>query len=115
MPTDVYKMHHVPARGLSLLELLAVIAIVGLLAAIVLVNFRPTSEGANKNACYVTKGEINLQVRLWQRDKGSWPQTNLSDIGADAAYFPAGLPTCPVDGSTYTIDGTTHEVVGHTH
>lgn len=102
-------------RAFSLLEMLAVVAILGLLAAVVLANFSSTSNTAKKRACYVTKGEIELQVRLWYRDKGSWPQNNLSNIGADTGYFPEGLPTCPVDGTAYTIDGTTHRVVGHTH
>lgn len=101
--------------GFSLLELLAVVAVLGLLAAIALVNFRPVSDTAKKRACYVTKEEVNLQVRLWYRDKSVWPATNLSDISANTAFFPTGLPTCPVDGTAYTIDSTTHQVVGHTH
>lgn len=101
--------------GLSLLELLAVLTIVGLLAAVALVNFSPTAESVRESACYVTKGEVELQVQLWHRDKGAWPQANLSDIGADPAYFPEGLPVCPLDGSAYTIDPNTHHVVGHTH
>jgi prepilin-type N-terminal cleavage/methylation domain-containing protein len=102
-------------RGFSLLELLAVVAILAVVAGLALVNLRTTNDTAKKRACYVTKGEIDLQVRLWYRDQGSWPATNLSTIGSNTAYFPSGLPTCPVDGSAYTIDATTHQVVGHTH
>ena len=102
-------------RAFTLLELLAVLTLIGLLATIALVNFRPVSSATKKRACYVTKGEIELQVGLWHRNHGSWPQSNLANIGADPAYFPEGLPTCPVDGSAYTIDSTTHRVVGHTH
>jgi hypothetical protein len=90
-------------------------AVVGLLAALSLVNFRPLSQSATKRACYVTKGEVEIQVQLWHRNHGAWPATNLSDIGGDPAYFPEGLPTCPVDGSAYSIDSATHRVVGHTH
>jgi prepilin-type N-terminal cleavage/methylation domain-containing protein len=101
--------------GFSLIELLAVVAILAVLALIALANFRPANDSAKKRACYVTKGEINLQVRLWYRDKGTWPMSNLSDIGGNTTYFPSGLPTCPADGSAYTIDSTTHQVIGHTH
>ena len=101
--------------GLSLLELVATLAIVGLLAAIALATFRNTSDTTRKRACYVTKGEIEVQVQLWNRNHGSYPATNLSNIGADITYFPAGLPVCPVDGSTYAIDPTTKRVVGHAH
>lgn len=102
-------------RGFSLLELLAVVAIVGAIAGVALVSFRSTSDTAKKRACYVTKGEIDVQVRLWYRDKGTWPQNTLGDIGTDTAYFPSGLPTCPLDGSTYSLDSSTHRVLGHTH
>ena len=68
-----------------------------------------------KSACYANKGDIELQVKLWRRNNGSYPAANLSDIGADTAYFPSGLPACPVDGTAYTIDTTTGLVTGHTH
>lgn len=103
------------SRGLSLLELLCTLTIVGLLATLALVNFRNTSDIARKRACYVTKGEVEVQVQLWYRNRGTWPATNLSDIAASTTYFPSGLPVCPVDGSAYTIDATTKRVVGHTH
>jgi len=115
MLPHVHKSQRLSHRGFSLLEVLAVMAILGLVAAIVLVNFRPVASNTKKRACYVTKGEIEVQVQLWHRDQGAWPQTNLSNIGADPLYFPEGLPVCPVDGSAYTIDATTHRVVGHTH
>jgi hypothetical protein len=70
---------------------------------------------AKRAACFTTQGEIEMQVRLWRRNMGSFPLANLSNIGADANYFPEGLPTCPVDGSTYTIDTTTGLVNGHAH
>ena len=46
-------------------------------------------------------------MKLWKRNNSSYPAANLSDIGADTAYFPSGLPVCPVDGTAYTIDTTT--------
>jgi prepilin-type N-terminal cleavage/methylation domain-containing protein len=110
---DFSPRRHRPA--FSLLELLAVIGILGLLASLVLVNFRPISSAAKKDACYVTKGEIEVQASLWRRNYGSWPQANLADIGANTSYFPEGLPVCPVDGSAYTLDPSTHRVAGHTH
>lgn len=99
----------------SLLELLAVVTIVGIVAALAIARLSGNSLVGKKNACYVTKGSIELQVQLWHRHKGGWPATNLSDIGADQAYFPEGLPACPVDGSSYAIDGATHRVTGHAH
>ena len=102
-------------RGASLLQLLAVVAIVGILSAVVWHRVFLPRDTVRQNACYVLKGEIELQTQLWFRRQGSWPATDLSDIGANADYFPEGLPTCPVDGSAYSIDSNTHRVLGHTH
>jgi general secretion pathway protein G len=103
-------------RGLSLLELVAAITILGILAAIVMPRFGDSAKGAKKAACHTNKMNIEVQTQLWFRKKNAWPATNLSDIGADRNFFPdAAVPTCPVDGSAYTIDASTHRVIGHTH
>lgn len=104
------------ANGFSLLELVAVVTLIGIITAIGMVRYTGDDKNSiRKTACEVRKGEIDLEVQLWLRRKGALPTSNLSDIGADPAYFPKGLPTCPVDGSAYTIDPSTRRVVGHTH
>ncbi len=102
-------------RGLSLLELLAVVTILAVLAAIVVKSFSGADTVARREACYVNKGDIEIQARLWFRDNRSWPANNLIDIGADPQYFPGSLPICPVDGSAYVLGSATHLVIGHTH
>ena len=101
--------------GFSLLELMAVITILAIVAAYTIPRLGTNNVTAKRNACWTNQGEIELQVQLWRRNKGSYPAADLSNIGADTAYFPQGLPTCPADGTTYTIDTTTGLVVGHTH
>ncbi|MEM1304036.1 MAG: prepilin-type N-terminal cleavage/methylation domain-containing protein [Planctomycetota bacterium] len=101
--------------GFSLMELMASVTIIGVLAAIGIARMVTPITNANVNACHAHKGEIELQAQLWRRNKGSFPAANLGDIAIDAAYFPEGLPTCPVDGTAYTIDAATGLVVGHTH
>src|SRR5580765_5410496 len=93
-PTAVLRGAQRP--GFSLLEVLVVTVVLGILAAIVLPRLATQSVDAKKNSCYVNKGKIEVQAQLWYRNKGAWPATNLSDIAADIAYFPEGVPTCPV-------------------
>lgn len=102
-------------RGFSLLELLAVVTLLGILAVIIIPRFSNQSINAKRNACTVNKHNIEVQCQLWMRQKNAAPQTDLTDIGANQAYFPEGVPLCPVDNSAYTIDATTQRVVGHTH
>jgi prepilin-type N-terminal cleavage/methylation domain-containing protein len=115
--TNQIRTHagNVSRRAFSLSELMAVIAILGILAALIVPRVTRERDQANKNACDNQQADIELQVKLWQRNNGSYPAANLSDIGADTAYFPGGLPTCPVDGTAYTINTTTGLVNGHTH
>jgi general secretion pathway protein G len=99
----------------SLMELMAVLVILGILAAVMVPRLSGSQDSAKKSGCYANKGDIELQVKLWKRNKSTYPAANLSDIGADTAYFPGGLPVCPVDGTSYTINTTTGRVTGHTH
>ncbi len=97
----------------SLMELLAVVVILGLIATLVLPRVISGTDVAKDKTCYHNRGEINITVEQYYLHTGNWPATDLSDIGADPNYFPDGLPTCPVSGAPYRIDGTNHRVVGH--
>jgi type II secretory pathway pseudopilin PulG len=99
----------------SLTELMAVTAILGVLAILIVPRVSSHQDNSKRAACYANQGDIELQVKLWKRANGSYPAANLSDIGPNASYFPGGLPTCPVDGTGYTINTTTGLVNGHTH
>ena len=102
-------------KGFSLLELLAVTVLLGVLATIILVRVTGQSDEAKIAACQVYKGDIEIQSELWIHNTGAWPASNLAIIGADTAYFPEGLPVCPLDGSAYTINTVTGRVIGHNH
>jgi type II secretory pathway pseudopilin PulG len=94
---------------------MAVMVILGVLAALVVPRVGNHQVTSTKSACYANQGDIELQVKLWKRANGAYPAVNLSDIGASSTHFPSGVPICPVDGTAYTIDTTTGLVNGHTH
>jgi general secretion pathway protein G len=98
-----------------LIELIAVVAILGVIALIIVPRMSSQRTSGNRTSCFNQKAEIELQVKLWRRNNGSYPAANLSNIGADTGYFPNGLPICPVDGTAYTINTTTGRVTGHAH
>src|SRR5438552_14923921 len=91
-------------RGFSLWELMAVGVILAVLAAFIVPRVINHQTYSNRAACYANKGDIEMQAKLWRRANGSYPLSNLSNIGADTNYFASGLPVCPVDGTSYTID-----------
>jgi len=99
-------------RGFSLLEMLAVVTILGIIALIVIPRIAASSAKAKENACFQNKAEINSAVERYFFENGSLPSA-ISDLNT-AAYFPDGIPTCPVSGNAYTLDATTKRVVSHT-
>jgi len=104
-----------PSPAFSLVELVAVVAMLGVLATIIIRRVEEHHDTGKSAACHVYQGDIEIQVELWRHNTGTVPASNLATIGADIAYFPGGLPTCPVDGSAYSIDSATGLVVGHNH
>jgi len=95
-------------RGFSLLEILAVVTILALIAIVVVPRIWASSLRARSQADARNKADINLAAERWYFEKGSWPAHDLSDIGADQAYFPSGLPSNPATGAAYRLDSTTH-------
>jgi prepilin-type N-terminal cleavage/methylation domain-containing protein len=101
--------------GFTLLEILAVLALLGLVATVIATRVTGHSQDAQQAACEANKGQIELQAEIWHRNTGSWPATDLSDIGASLDYFPSGLPICPIDSNAYTFDPLAGRVSGHDH
>ena len=101
-------------RALSLIELMAVVAVIALVTMLIVPRVAGESDASKRAACHAHRGDIEIQAELWMHNTGSWPAANLADVGANSDYFPEGLPTCPVDGNAYTIDSE-GRVIGHEH
>lgn len=101
-----------PARGaFSLLELLAVVTILGIIAVIVIPRIVASSTATKENACFRNKNEINRAIETYYFENGSWP-ADITAVGAMSS-FPDGVPVCPVTNVAYALDGTTHRISGH--
>jgi hypothetical protein len=97
----------------SLMELIAVVTILGVVAALVLPRVISGTDVAKEKACFHNRAEIGITVERFYMHTGAWPANDLSDIGTNGEYFPDGLPACPVSGHAYRLDPVTHRVVGH--
>ncbi len=96
--------------GFSLMELLAVVTILGIIAAIIVPRVAISTDTAKTKVNNHNKSTINSAVERWYVEKGSWPANNLSDIGADPSYFPDGVPVNPTNNSAYSLNPTSHRV-----
>jgi type II secretion system protein G len=100
-------------KGLTLIELLIVVIILGALAAIAIPRITTSATTAKQNACTTNVNTLNTSIDMYEKDTGSFPAT-LATVTSDANYFPDGAPVCPF-GTAYSYSTTTHRVSIHSH
>ncbi len=90
--------------GFTLLEIMVVVAIIGLLAAVIVPNVIGQGEGAKVDLTKANMGKIVQQLDLYKFNNGSYPTTEeglngLVERPASARKWPDGgyLPKVPQD------------------
>lgn len=99
-------------KGLTLIELLIVVIILGALAAIAIPRISTSSRTAKQNACNTNVDTLNTAIEMYKIDNGSYP-SQLTDVTGDPNYFDSGdVPTCPY-GDAYVY--SSNRVTSHDH
>ena len=91
------------------MEMLIVVTIIGILAAIILPRFVTSSQAARESAFEAERQTINSQIELFYFTTGSYPTAmdeagwTVTNYATPDQYWPEGVPTKDVYGIAWDI------------
>ena len=107
------KIKQMRASGFTLVEIMIVVAIIGLLIAVAVPNFSKMRKDAQKTACHAQLKQIDGVKEMWatQEKRADGDTPSEAQVGE---YITDGMPTCP-GGGTYTIGAVGQKATCSTH
>lgn len=100
-------------RGFTLLELMIVVGIIGIMAAVAIPNFLNLTDEAKAARIQADLSTVGSAVEIYYAKNGKYP-SDLGSLVSQSADGKGGYlrsePKPPVDGTEYVLNATTGEV-----
>jgi len=93
-------------KGFTLIEIMIVVAIIAILAAVAIPNFIKYRNEAQKSACISNMKQLQTAGEQWCILNGATATPQLQSLCGATLYLKT-TPVCPYDQSSYTIANQT--------
>ena len=104
------------SRGFTLIELMVVVVILGILAAIAIPKYQDVTAGAEKAACISNFRNIVEGLNMYLAENGEYPGAYQGHIWRELSYVSGYVHVdleCPTEGSRYRfrINGDDYDLI----
>lgn len=92
------------SQGFTLVEIMIVVAIIAILAAVAIPNFIKYRDDARKQSCIANMKQLQTAGESWLTANPGTQAPGVSDLcGTESTKYLKKTPTCPTDSSAYNI------------
>ena len=100
-------------KGFTLIEMLVVVAIIGILVSVSLVAFGPATGAAEKARCQELVSNTATALTALFNDKGRWPKALLADNGAKEGKLDENAAYPLAKGGYMTLSSENNHLSGY--
>ena len=101
--SEDFEQKNLLQKGFTLVELLVVIVILGILAAVVVFAVGGSTDKAQKSSCAAERSAVESAVEAYRASQGSYPASEDDLINANSKFLRATPTYYTVSGSNVNV------------